>query len=103
MEREKTTRINKLEGEPEHRNPEPEAEASSEIGEPKPTGLGARFRQLLEQSKQSESRPNIQRQQLKQDRTKSFLILAGSMVVMALLFFAMFSSPSITSLSIDKT
>ena len=60
-----------------------------EIEEPRPTGLGARFRQLVEQAKQ-ESRPNIKREQLKQNRTKSFLMLAGSMVVMALLFFAMF-------------
>ena len=94
MATEKTTRIIKPEDEPEHGNPEPEAEGPGEIEEPKPTGLGARFRQLLEQAKQGETRPNIQRQQLKQDRTKSFLMLAGSMVVMALLFFAMFSSPS---------
>jgi hypothetical protein len=33
-------------------------------------------------------------QTLKQDRTKSFLVLAGLMVMMTLLFFAMFSSPS---------
>jgi len=94
MASEKTTRINRPEEEPEHRSPDPQAEGPGEIEEPKPTGLGARFRQLIEQAKQGESRPNIQRQQLKQDRTKSFLMLAGSMVVMALLFFAMFSSPS---------
>lgn len=94
MASEKTIRINKSEEEPEHQHPEPQAEGPGEIEEPKPTGLGARFRQLLDQAKQDESRPNIQRQQLKQDRTKSFLMLAGSMVVMALLFFAMFSSPS---------
>ena len=94
MASEKTIRINKSEEEPEHQHLEPQAEEPGEIEEPKPTGLGARFRQLLDQAKQGESRPNIQRQQLKQDRTKSFLMLAGSLVVMALLFFAMFSSPS---------
>ena len=95
MELDKTTRINRPEGEPE-RTAEPEAEARPEIEEPQATGFGARFRQLIDQAKQGESRPNIKRQQLKQDRTKSFLMLAGSMVVMALLFFAMFSSPTST-------
>jgi hypothetical protein len=93
MEPEKTTRISKLEGEPEHLEAEPENGAPVEIEEPKPIGLGARLRQLVEQAKQ-DSRPNIKREQLKQNRTKSFLMLAGSMVVMALLFFAMFSSPA---------
>ena len=92
MEPEKTNRIIRPEEQPERRDPE--AEGPSDIEVPKVTGFGARFRQLLEQAKQGESRSKIQRQQLKQDRTKSFLVLAGSMVVMALLFFAMFSSPS---------
>src|SRR5258707_11663584 len=94
MEPDKTTRINRPEEEPEQRILEPEPEGRSEIEEPQPMGLGARFRQLIEQAKQGESRPNIKREQLKQNRTKSFLMLAGSMVVMALMFFAMFSSPS---------
>jgi Bacterial conjugation TrbI-like protein len=93
MEPEKTTRISKAEGEPERLEAGPEAGAPAEIEEPKPIGLGARLRQLVEQAKQ-DSRPNIKREQLKQNRTKSFLMLAGSMVVMALLFFAMFSSPA---------
>jgi Bacterial conjugation TrbI-like protein len=93
MEPEKTTRINKPEGQPEHAEAELESGAQPEIEEPKPTGFAARFRQLMEQAKQ-DSRPNIKREQLKQNRTKSFLMLAGSMVVMALLFFAMFSSPA---------
>lgn len=93
MEPEKTTRISKPEGEPEHLEAEPETGAPVEIEEPKPIGLGARLRQLIEQAKH-DSRPNIKREQLKQNRTKSFLMLAGSMVVMALLFFAMFSSPA---------
>ena len=94
MEPEKTTRTSKPAEEPERRDAEPEAEGASEIEEPKPIGLGARFRQLVEQAKQGASRPGIKREQLKQNRTKSFLVLAGSMVVMALLFFATFSSPS---------
>jgi hypothetical protein len=94
MEPEKTTRINKPEEELEHRDAEPVVGEPGKIEEPKPTGLGARLRQLVEQAKQGESRPSINREQLKQNRTKSFMMLAGSMVVMALLFFAMFSSPS---------
>src|SRR5713226_8665504 len=94
MEPEKTTRIGKPEEESEHRAPEPEAEGTNETEEPKPIGLGARFRQLVAQAKQGESRHNIKREQLKQNRTKSFLMLAGSMVVMALHFFAIFSSPT---------
>jgi hypothetical protein len=94
MATEKTTRINRPEEEPEHQHTEPQAEGPGKIEEPQPTGVGARFRQLLDQAKRGESRPTIQRQQLKQDRTKSFLMLAGSMLVMAMLFFAMFSSPS---------
>ncbi len=94
MAPERTTHINRPEEEPEHQHPEPGAEGTSEIEEPRPAGFGARLRQLVAQSRQGASHPNIQRQQLKQDRTKSFLMLAGSMVVMALMFFAMFSSPS---------
>jgi len=55
MEPEKTTRIIRPEEQPEHRDPE--AEGPSDIEVPKVTGLGARFRQLLEQAKQGESRP----------------------------------------------
>ena len=94
MAPERTTRINRPEEEPEHQHPEMGAASASETEEPRPAGFGARLRQLVAQSRQGASHPNIQRQQLKQDRTKSFLMLAGSMVVMALMFFAMFSSPS---------
>jgi hypothetical protein len=93
MEPEKTTQINKPEGQPERAEAELESGGQPEIEEPKPTGFAARFRQLMDQAKQ-DSRSNIKREQLKQNRTKSFLMLAGSMVVMALLFFAMFSSPA---------
>ena len=101
MEPEKTTRISRPSDEPVQRDAEPEAERISEIEEPKPTGIGARFRQLIEQAKQGGVRPNIKREQLKQNRTKSFLVLAGSMVFMALLFFAMFSSPSSNHRSVN--
>ena len=94
MAPERTTRINRPEEEPENQHPETGPEGTSEIEEPRSTGFGARLRQLVAQSREGASHPNIQRQQLKQDRTKSFLMLAGSMVVMALMFFAMFSSPS---------
>src|SRR5579871_6647434 len=93
-EAEKTTRINKAEEGLEQRESELVADGPGEIEEPKATGLGARLRQLVEQAKHGEARPNINREQLKQNRTKSFMMLAGSMVIMALLFFAMFSSPS---------
>jgi len=96
MEPEKTTRINKPEGELEDPEAAPVVEGPDEIEEPKGTGLRARLRQLVKQAKQGDSRPHINREQLKQNRTKSFMMLAGSMVVMALLFFAMFSSPSNT-------
>jgi Bacterial conjugation TrbI-like protein len=94
MEPEKTIRISRPAEEPEQREVEPEVAAASEIEEPKAAGLGARLRQLVEQAKQGGSRPGIKREQLKQNRTKSFLVLAGSMVFMALLFFALYSSPS---------
>src|ERR1017187_4603790 len=94
MAPERTTRINRPEEEPEHQHPDTGPEGTSEIEEPRSTGFGARLRQLVAQSREGASHPNIQRQQLKQDRTKSSLMLAGSMVVMALMFFAMFSSPS---------
>src|ERR1035438_10899544 len=83
MAPERTTRINRPEEEPEHQHPETGAASASETEEPRPAGFGARLRQLVAQSSQGASHPNIQRQQLKQDRTKSFLMLAGSMVVMA--------------------
>src|SRR5262245_40341308 len=83
MEPDKTIRINRPEDEQERRTVEPEAEGRPEIEEPQATGFGARFRQLIDQAKEGESRHNVKRQQLRQDRTKSFLMLAGSMVVMA--------------------
>jgi hypothetical protein len=70
---------------------ESEAEAS-ELQEPQATGFTAQLRQLMQRSPQGEARSNVKREQLKIDRTKSFLLLAGLTVVLALAFFAMFSS-----------
>jgi hypothetical protein len=70
---------------------ETEAEAS-EPQEPQATGFTAQLRQLMQRSPQGEARSNVKRDQLKIDRTKSFLLLAGLTVVLALAFFAMFSS-----------
>src|SRR5689334_13452505 len=40
-------------------------ETEKVLEEPQPAGLGARLRQLIEQARQGEARPNIKRQQLK--------------------------------------
>ena len=61
-----------------------------------PIGWSERFRQFMQRPAQGESRTNVKRQQLKEDRTKAFLLLAGSTVVLGLMFFALFSSPSST-------
>ena len=70
-----------------------EAEAS-ELQEPQATGFAAQLRQLMQRSPQGDARSNVKREQLKLNRTKSFLFLAGLTVVLALAFFAMFSSPN---------
>jgi hypothetical protein len=64
-----------------------------EVHEPQPNGWVAQLRQIVQGSPQGAS-SNIKRQQLKEDRTKSFLLLAGLTVVLALAFFAMFSTPN---------
>jgi len=71
---------------------EAETEAEAEPQEPQATGFTAQLRQLMQRSPQGEARSNVKREQLKIDRTKSFLLLAGLTVVLALAFFAMFSS-----------
>jgi hypothetical protein len=76
-----------------HAEREVEAEAP-ELQEPQHTGFAAQLRQLMQRLPQREARSNIKREQLKENRTKSFLLLAGFTVVLALAFFAMFSSPS---------
>ena len=82
---------------------EPESEAAAEVQEPQPTGWAAQLRQIMHRSAQGEARTNIKRQQLKEDRTKSFLLLAGLTVVLALAFFVMFSTPSTGRKDIVRT
>jgi hypothetical protein len=57
-------------------------------------GMGGAIAASMQRSTQGEVRTNIKRQQLKEDRTKSFLLLAGLTVVLSLAFFAMFSTPN---------
>ena len=76
-----------------HVEHEVETEAA-EVHEPQPNGWMAQLRQIMRRSTQGAARTNIKRQQLKEDRTKSFLLLAGLTVVLALAFFAMFSTPN---------
>ena len=76
-----------------HAECEVEAEAP-ELKEPQHTGFAAQLRQIMQRLPQGEARSNIKREQLKENRTKSFLLLAGFTVVLALAFFAMFSSPT---------
>jgi len=81
---------------------EPESEAA-EVQEPQPTGWAAQLRQIMHRPAQGEARTNIKRQQLREDRTKSFLLLAGLTVVLALAFFVMFSTPSTGRKEIART
>ncbi|MCU1262917.1 MAG: hypothetical protein JWO80_5802, partial [Bryobacterales bacterium] len=106
MEPDATVRLNKQHHEPDEKRDEdldlnverPEfeslAESGSDIPEPEPSGAGARFRKFMQRSTTSEQKGSDKRKQLKEDRTKTFMILAGGVVVMALVFFALFSSPS---------
>jgi hypothetical protein len=88
---EKTERITPVaDGEKPHAQREVETEAS-ELEEPEHTGFVAQLRQIMQRSPQGEARTNIKREQLKENRTKSFLLLAGLTVVLALAFFSMFS------------
>jgi hypothetical protein len=70
-----------------------EADAA-DMPEPQPTGWAAQLRQLMQRSPQGSARTTVRRQQLKDDRTTSFLVLAGVTVVLCLAFFAMFSTPN---------
>ena len=91
---EKTERVTPVaDGTKPHAEREVEAEAP-ELQEPQHTGFAEQLRQLMQPRPQGEARSNIKREQLKENRTKSFLLLAGFTVVLALAFFAMFSSPS---------
>src|ERR1700727_304663 len=67
---------------------------AAEMHEPQPIGWAAQLRQIMQRSTQGEPKTNVKRQQLKEDRTKSFLLLAGLTVVLSLAFFAMFSTPN---------
>ena len=106
MEPDATVRLNKHRHEPDEEREEdldfdaesPEfeslAEPEGDIPEPQPSGVGARFRKFMQRSTTSEQKGSDKRKQLKEDRTKTFMMLAGGVVVMALVFFALFSSPS---------
>lgn len=72
---------------------DPEVE-SSEAQEAQPAGWAALLRRAMQRPAPGQVRTNIKRQQLKEDRTKSFLLLAGLTVVLSLAFFAMFSTPN---------
>jgi hypothetical protein len=69
-------------------------EATAAEPSPEPLGWAAQIRQAMQRSPQGEARANVKREQLREDRTKAFLLLAGSTVVLGLMFFALFSSPS---------
>jgi hypothetical protein len=73
---------------------DPGMEPKTEVPEPARAGWSAQLRQIMQRTPQSENRGNLKRQQLKEDRTKTFLVLAGSTVVLGLVFFALFSSPA---------
>src|SRR6202044_1879590 len=90
-----TRRIEPAEDRDESIHAEHEVEnEAAEVHEPQPTGWAAQLRQIMQRSTQGEAKTNVKRQQLKEDRTKSFLLLAGLTVVLSLAFFAMFSTPN---------
>ena len=100
----KTERIKPVEDREESPSIERERESeAAEVQEPQPTGWAAQLRQIMHGSAQGEARTNIKRQQLREDRTKSFLLLAGLTVVLALAFFVMFSTPSTGRKDIART
>jgi hypothetical protein len=74
--------------------PDSGMEPETEVQEPARAGWSAQLRQIMQRAPQSEKRGNLKRQQLKEDRTKTFLVLAGSTVVLGLVFFALFSPPA---------
>jgi hypothetical protein len=91
----KTRRIEPTEdrGETARIESDPEVDAAG-AQENEPTGWVGLLRRAMQRSTHGEVRTNIKRQQLKEDRTKSFLLLAGLTVVLSLAFFAMFSTPN---------
>jgi hypothetical protein len=91
----RTRRIEVPDEHDENNHVEHEVETDpAEVRDLEPTGWVAQLRQLMQRSTQGEARTNIKRQQLKEDRTKSFLLLAGLTIVLSLAFFAMFSTPN---------
>lgn len=106
MEPDATVRINKQRNEPDAEREEDLdldgesqefqslAQPEGDIPEPEPSGAGARFRKLMQRSPTSEEKGSDKWKHLKEDRTRTFMMLAGGLVVMALVFFALFSSPS---------
>lgn len=72
----------------------PQSEPARDETDAEPIGWSGRLRQIMRRSAQGEARTNIKRQQLREDRTKAFPMLAGSTVVLGLMFFGLFSSPS---------
>lgn len=73
----------------------PDPPAGSSEAEPiAPISLTERLRRMMQPPGQPGAGSNIKRQQLREDRTKAFLLLAGSTVVLGLMFFALFSSPN---------
>jgi type IV secretory pathway VirB10-like protein len=92
---EQTRRIEPAEdhAKPANIGSDPEVE-SPEAQQAQPAGWAALLRRAMQRSGSGEARTNIKRQQLKEDRTKSFLLLAGLTVVLSLAFFAMFSTPN---------
>src|SRR6202140_2040022 len=90
----KTERIKPVEDREENPSIEREREAeAAEVQEPQPTGWAAQLRQIMPGSAQGEART----------RTKSFLLLAGFPVGLALAFFVMFSTPSTGRKDIART
>ena len=90
-----TRRIEDAEEHDENNHVEKEVETETvEVRDPQPRGWVSQLRQVMQRSSQGEARTNVKRQQLKEDRTKSFLLLAGLTVVLSLAFFAMFSTPN---------
>src|ERR1700735_2205047 len=90
-----TRRIEPAEDRDDNIHVEHEGETkAAAVHEPQPTGWAAQLRQIMQRSTQGEAKTNDKRQQFKEDRTKSFLLLAGLTVVLSLAFFAMFSTPN---------
>jgi len=68
---------------------------TAEVRDPQPRGWVSQLRQVMQRSSQGEARTNVKRQQLKEDRTKSFFFLPASPSVLPPHFFA--SSPPPTA------